>query len=77
MLIDILNIIVGAGATVLYLYIWRRLSSTALVNDEKKVPAAKMRSRIWQLLFLLGLTPYVLLVFFLMDTMRRILYSGP
>ena len=69
---EILNLILGAGATVGYLYVWRR----ATLPREQNGPS-RMRLRLWQLLFLLGITPYVLLVFFMMDLLARRFGSSP
>ena len=68
---EILNLILGAGATVGYLYAWRRATAP------RAGTASRMRLRLWQLLFLLGLTPYVLLVFFMMDLLARTVGSSP
>jgi hypothetical protein len=72
---EILNLILGAGATVGYLYAWRR-ATTPRADLEVGNPASKMRVRLWQLLFLLGLTPYVLMVFFVMDLLESALGSA-
>ena len=72
---EILNRILGAGATVGYLYAWRRATAPRAGTAENG--PSRMRLRLWQLLFLLGLTPYVLLVFFMMDLLSRTVGSSP
>ncbi len=72
---EILNLILGAGATVGYLYVWRRVTAPRAGMEENG--PSRMRLRLWQLLFLLGLTPYVLLVFFMMDLLARTVGSIP
>ena len=74
MIVEILNLVLGAGATVGYLYVWRRATAPGAGMEASH---SKTRLRLWQLLFLLGLTPYVLLVFFLMDLLERVLGSSP
>jgi nicotinamide riboside transporter PnuC len=63
---EILNLLTGITATIVYLYAWRRLTATR-TDDETNAASSRMRARLWQIAFLLGLTPYVLFVFYLMD----------
>ena len=71
MLDSLLQIVIGTGATVAYLSLWNRvLLSTAAARaqgDEGLERRLRQRRRLAQLVLFLMLTPYVLLVFRLMD----------
>ena len=65
---------IGIVGTVLYLYVWHRLMQAfdpeADGLDEVQRQRRIWRRRIWQIVLFLGLTPYVLLLFYLMEKAR-------
>tara|TARA_Y100001960_G_C14025294_1_gene517994 strand:- start:125 stop:442 length:318 start_codon:yes stop_codon:yes gene_type:complete len=66
-----IDLILGIGGTVFYLYLWNVALSSAspqpgdLNSDENK--RRKRKRRLWQLVFFIGMTPYVLLLFYTME----------
>ena len=66
-----IELILGIGGTVFYLYLWNLALSSAspqpgdLNSDENK--RRKRKRRLWQLVFFIGMTPYVLLLFYAME----------
>ena len=77
MLNSLLQIVIGAGATVGYLSLWNRiLKSTAAARAEGNEGLERrfrQRRRLAQLVLFLMLTPYVLIVFRLMDWVSAVL----
>ena len=66
---SISDLAIGAGGTVLYLYIWN--SALARWADKGKDPLRqRQRRRLVQILLFVLLTPYVLLLFWCMDAVR-------
>jgi len=75
MLSDLIGLAIGIAGTVAYLYLWNRVlvscqPDTNLPPEDPENKRRTWRRRSWQLLFLLLLTPYVLLLFRLMDLAR-------
>lgn len=66
---SITDLVIGAGGTVLYLYIWTSALQGWAANaaDERR---QRQRRRLVQILLFLCLTPYVLLLFALMEAVR-------
>ena len=79
MLESVSDLAIGVAGTVCYLYLWSR--ALAPKGDLEGEPCAKSevqvrrrwRWRSLQTLFFLGLTPYILFLFFLMDRARAFL----
>ena len=64
---------VGTTGTAAYLLLWNWVLKTAKADpdaDPEAVSRARFRTRIWQVLFLLFMTPYVLLLFSVMEAIR-------
>ncbi len=69
MLESITDMIIGAGGTVGYLYAWNRILAANRVDEEagpEDARRARWRTRYWQVFFFVLLTPYVLLLYYLM-----------
>lgn len=71
MLVDILELLIGAGGSVLYLYLWRRCLSTRAAGTAGADDARmRQRRRLAQASFFLLATPYVLALFWLLERLR-------
>ena len=69
-----IHLVIGAGGTALYLYVWTRVTRTPSAGP---VPQRGRRRRGWQVLFFTAMTPYVLLLFFLMEQAQGLFATGP
>ncbi|MFH1568036.1 MAG: hypothetical protein ABIL09_08565 [Gemmatimonadota bacterium] len=67
MLDSLLTLFIGVAGTLLYLRAWRGLLPPAPAAGESAPRPARHRRRLVQALFLLGLTPYILFLFYLME----------
>lgn len=79
MLADILDMLIGIVGTVGYLYIWNYKLATYTPQEDMPTvqqERLKWRRRQWQLLFFIGLLPYVLLLFYMMESSRQFLTPG-
>ena len=73
MLDSISDLAVGATGTATYLLLWNwvlRVSKPAENASADQISRARLRTRIWQVIFFLLMTPYVLFLFFIMETVR-------
>ncbi|NKB68035.1 MAG: hypothetical protein GKR89_13320 [Candidatus Latescibacteria bacterium] len=67
MLESVVNLGIGGGGMAVYIYLWNRVAPRN--RQHVDTPTGKLdrrRARIWNLVFFLLLTPYVLLLFALM-----------
>ena len=71
---NVIEMLVGIGGTAVYLYLWNlALSRNSTTGVEPTAPehrARVRRRRIWQILFFLSLTPYILILFAAMDRLQ-------
>ena len=73
MLESITDLLLGAIGTVGYLYAWNRVLAANRADegdDPETLRRARWRTRWWQLCFFVVLTPYVLLMYYLMELAR-------
>ena len=74
MIESLVQMLIGAGATVGYLTVWQRIlaatSPEHAGDDETMLRRLRQRRRLAQLILFVLLTPYVLLVFRVMDAAR-------
>ncbi len=77
MLATVIEMLVGIGGTVIYLYFWNQIlakNNTTELDPTDPTYRAKMgRRRAWQIILFLGLTPYVLLLFAAIERIKATL----
>ena len=73
-----LDLLLGAAGIILYLYLWNRalLSTAAVAGEVSANRIRRRRRRIWQILFFVGMTPYVLFLFYFMERAQGSLVAG-
>ena len=73
---QIVELVIGITGTVSYLYFWNRtLSSSPPISTDRHSPqnlALRRRRRFYQIIFFLGMTPYVLLLYYAMDHVKSV-----
>ena len=70
---SISDMAVGTTGTAAYLLLWNWVLNISKADpdaDPEAVSRARLHSRIWQVVFLLCMTPYVLLLFSIMEAVR-------
>ena len=70
---SISDLAVGTTGTAAYLLLWNwilRINKADPDADTEAVSRAQWRTRIWQIIFFLLMTPYVLLLFYVMEAVR-------
>jgi hypothetical protein len=79
MLATVIEMLVGIGGTVIYLFSWNQVlaknSTTGLDPTDPSFRIKSGRRRGWQIIFFLGLTPYVLLLFAAIERIKTTLLS--
>ena len=67
MLESVSNLLIGGSGMAAFIYLWNRAAPRGQKHpDTPAGKRARRRTRIWNLIFFLLLTPYVLLLFALM-----------
>ena len=74
MLATVIEMLIGIGGTVIYLLFWnqalRRLTIEDIEPTDPQYRVVKRRRRISQIIFFLGLTPYVLVLFAAIERLK-------
>ena len=77
MLATVIDMLIGIGGTVIYLYFWNQaLAKNSTTELDPTDPSHRIktgRRRAWQIIFFLGLTPYVLLLFAAIERIKTAL----
>lgn len=67
---SIADLVIGAAGTAAYLMLWNRALRTGEPGPDvppETVTRHRWRKRVWQIVFFLLLTPYVLFLFYVME----------
>ena len=79
MLESLIEMLVGIGGTVIYLYAWNQVlaknSTGEMDPTDPSYRTTTGRRRTWQIIFFLCLTPYVLLLFAAIERIKTVLLS--
>lgn len=77
MLATVIEMLIGIGGTVIYLFFWnqalRRLTIEDIAPTDPQYRAIRGRRRICQIIFFLALTPYVLVLFAVIERIKAAL----
>jgi hypothetical protein len=75
MIADMIDLALGVGGTVAYLYAWNVLRMRVSTPNESGA-ARRRRQRLVQTVFFVLMTPYILFLFWSMERIREALGAG-